>query len=80
MKKKILNLLIWLIRKIDCCHLEKCSVGTKLYADFTHYVPDDKKWHHCAITVEYWLKVNDKSLIKEDIYMDGLRVSKTLNQ
>lgn len=80
MKKKFVNFLLWLANRIDRVHLERCTIALKVEADFIHFIPDDKKWHYCAITIEHWIKINDKPIEKKKIYMDGVMVSSCLRE
>jgi len=80
MKQKILNFLVWLMDKLDPTYLTKCSIGTKTEVNWTHYVPNDGKWHHCALTLDYWLKVGGKNIVREHKFADGKQVYKTVKE
>ncbi len=78
--EKIVNFLLWIANKIDRVHFGRCTIALKVEADFTHFIPDDKKWHYYAMTIEHWMKINNKPIEKKQIYMDGIRVSSCLRE
>lgn len=78
MKNKIFNLLIWVLNKWYSPQFDKCEIGTTVTIGLKHYIPNDKKWHHCALTTEYWIKVPKEGIRKENLYIDGVLVKKVL--
>ena len=79
LKRWLINSLIKLLRHLDNPHFERCSIGTKLEADFTHYIPNDDKWHYCAMSIDYWLKINGDKIIKMDTYVDDVMVKRKVS-
>ena len=70
----IFRFLVWLLSKMDKGRLEGLNIDSEEVSfKIKLYVPEDGKWHHCAATVDFWLKCNDKAK-KEKFYVDGVMV------
>lgn len=76
-KEFIANCLIKLAYNLCQEHLKKCSVGTKIEMDIVKYIPNDGKWRHIAMTMEYYIKLSkDFDLENKEekiLYIDGTK-------
>lgn len=58
-------------------HIKKMCVGKNIEIELESHIPNDEKWHHVAMTVEYWIKLSKD--FKQDhkdetiLYIDGKR-------
>jgi hypothetical protein len=72
--------LIWLANKIDCDYVKSVMIDKTIKIDVCKYVPADGKWHHCAITVDFWMNMSEKKekevITRQDVYVDGEKVSR----
>ena len=50
----------WL-SKLDQWELKKCTIDKTTSVTITKFVNDDKKWHHHAFTVDFWIRFNKKT-------------------
>ena len=80
MKRKIVIWLIKLINWIDQPLVNNCNIGDKFEIDVKTLVPPDNKWHHCAFTVDYWLKFTGEGIVKEQFFLDGVCIKKDLRE
>ena len=80
MKNKICNFLVWILNKWLSPEFDKCQFGTTITIGLKHYIPNDNEWHHCALTTGYWIKLPKEGIMKENLYIDGVRVRKVLKE
>lgn len=79
-RRKLAQWLMKIVNWLDDDFLQATCIGDKIEIDVLKYVPPDKKWHHCAATVEYWFRQDSPGVKKEEFYLDGVRISNILRE
>jgi len=84
MKRKIEDVLIWLLSKLNKARINRCSISDKsITVGIDAFVPDDNKWHQIELTTSFWLRINDEGDVcyeEVGLWMDGNLRSKYLLQ
>jgi len=68
--------------KLDNFELKKCSIDKDVSFTISKFIPDDNKWHHIALTIDYQIKLQANDLKEEKIedafYLNGTKKDKVL--
>jgi len=80
-RSKVREVIATFLIKLAFClhqeHVRKCCIGTKIEMDVEKYMPNDGKWHHIAMTMDYWIRLckNFEKEQKEEtaIFIDGTK-------
>lgn len=78
MKNLLVRFLVWSLGKLSVETLVQCTIVKDCSFKISKFIPDDNKWHHMAMTVEYWIKLGaDKKQEERFIdagYVDGVQI------
>jgi len=71
-KRKVVRILKKWLGALDELELLKCSIAKDCTFTLSKFIPNDGKWHHMAISVDYWIKLDDNiELCKDEKYIDA---------
>jgi len=59
LKRKLVRILKQLLGYLDELELLKCSIAKDCSFTLSKFIPDDGKFHHMAISVDYWIKLSE---------------------
>ena len=74
MKNLIKEFCIWFLTKYNPCTIEEMRIDSdSITISLKGFIRNDKKWHHNAFTLEYWVKSDTKNPLYELVqaYRDG---------
>jgi len=71
-KRKIVKILKQWLGYLDELELLKCSIAKDCTFTLSKFIPNDGKFHHMAVTVDYWIKLSEtKDGCFDEKYIDA---------
>lgn len=79
MKTKLVTWLIKLANLIDENLVKSCDFNKRIVVDLQKYIPPDNKFHSFNLSISGHMKFPTEEAIDEEVYVDGLLVSRKVN-
>lgn len=79
MKKIIIRLCYWLLKRLDPAHVTGCALSHERFTvDFGDgFLPPDE-WTHVAVTMTAWMRPNSNGIASFDLYKNGEKFDEIL--